>query len=154
MDGRDAPDAVTRTARAQWKGDLRAEIRTRGCPAFASDEPKERGGLFEHPTPAEYLLGALAGCAAAHVEMFARRVGMPLEDCRSEGRLTMARFAAGDPRGANGGVTGVELDIHVISTGSEEQLERVKALFRRGCVLRLFVSAAAPVRDEWLLSRP
>ncbi|MCE2454094.1 MAG: hypothetical protein J4F48_15070, partial [Nitrospinae bacterium] len=69
-------NTITRVANAQWMGDLRARIQARDCPEFSSDEPVERGGLFEHPTPAEYMLGALTGCGAAHVELFANEVGM------------------------------------------------------------------------------
>lgn len=154
MSGEGASETVVRAVRARWRGDLRAEMRVRDCPPFSSDEPAERGGLFEHPTPAEYALGALTGCGAAHVEIFAREVGMPLADCRVEGRLAMGRFAPDDPRARNGGVTGVELDIFVTSTGSAEQLEEVKRKFRAGCILYLFMRAATQVRDEWILSRP
>ena len=147
-------NTVVRVANAQWMGDLRARIQARDCPEFASDEPLERGGLFEHPTPAEYMLGALTGCGAAHVEIFAKEVGMPIDDCAIEGRLTMERFAPGDPHAENGGVTGVELEVHVTSAGSAEQLEEVKEKFRAGCILYLFMSAATSVTDNWTLKRP
>jgi hypothetical protein len=95
-----ANETITRTVRADWKGSLRAEIHARECPPFFSDEPVGRGGLFEHPTPSEYLL---------------------------------------------------ELDITVISSGTEDELERVKALFRAGCIMYLFMKSAVPVEDRWTL---
>ncbi len=154
MNERAGTQALTRRVNAQWRGNLRAELTVRDCPPFVSDEPAERGGLFEYPTPAEYMLGALAGCAAAHVEMFAAQVGMPLADCRVEARLTMERFAPGDAHAVNGGVSGVELEVHLTSSGSAEELEEVKGLFRAGCILYLFMSAAASVQDAWFLHEP
>ncbi|MCY4384991.1 MAG: OsmC family protein [Nitrospinae bacterium] len=147
-------NTITRVANAQWMGDLRARIQARDCPEFSSDEPVERGGLFEHPTPAEYMLGALTGCGAAHVELFANEVGMTIDDCAIEGRLTMERFSPGDPHAENGGVTGVELDIEVTSAGSAEELDEVKEKFRAGCILYLFMSTATRVNDNWTLKRP
>ncbi len=147
-------NTITRVANAQWMGDLRARIQARDCPEFSSDEPVERGGLFEHPTPAEYMLGALTGCGAAHVELFANEVGMTINDCAIEGRLTMERFSPGDPHAENGGVIGVELDIEVTSAGSAEELDEVKEKFRAGCILYLFMSTATRVNDNWTLKRP
>ncbi|MEE9275318.1 MAG: OsmC family protein [bacterium] len=149
-----AQKTITRTAHTEWKGDLRAEIRVRDCAPFYSDEPKGRGGLFEHPTPAEYTIGALTGCSAAHVEMFAKEASLPLEGCRVEGRLTMGHFPEEDERSRNGGVVEISLDIEVTSPGTEAQFEKVKALFREQCVLYRFARAAAPVKDVWTLVRP
>ncbi len=145
---------VTRVARTQWRGTLRAEVQVRDCPSFFTDEPKGRGGLYEHPTPAEYTVAALTGCSAAHVELFAKEAGLPLADCQVEGKLTLGHFPADDERSRNGGVTGIELDIRVTSSGTEAQFERVKALFREQCVLYRFAKAAAPVKDNWKLIRP
>lgn len=146
-------ETITRTVRADWKGSLRAEIHARECLPFYSDEPVARGGLFEYPTPAEYVISGLSGCSVAHVEIFAREIGMPLDDCHVEARLDMARLAPDDERGRNGGILGIELDITVTSSGTEDELERVKALFREGCILYLFAKSAVPVEDRWTLVR-
>ena len=146
-----ANETITRTVRADWKGSLRAEIHARECPPFFSDEPVGRGGLFEHPTPSEYLLSSLSGCSVAHVEMFTREIGMPCDDCHVVAGITMARLAPGDTAGPKGGILGLELDITVISSGTEDELERVKALFRAGCIMYLFMKSAVPVEDRWTL---
>lgn len=146
-------ETITRTVRAEWKGSLRAEIHARECPPFYSDEPVRRGGLFEHPTPAEYLISSLSGCSVAHVEMFAREIGMPFDDCHVETNITMAPLVAGNSQGKKGGILGFEMDITVVSSGSEDELERVKSLFRNGCIMYLFMKSAAPVEDRWKLAR-
>ena len=119
-------------------------------PVFFSDEPVVRGGLFEHPTPAEYIISALSGCSVAHIEIFSRETGMPLDDCHVDARLNMALLAPDDERGRNGGILGIEL---VTSSGGEDELESVKALFRKGCVMYLFAKSAVPVEDRWTLMR-
>ena len=154
MAGRTDIKTVTRSVRSDWKGDLRSEAHVRDCPPFFTDEPKGRGGLFEFPTPAEYIVSGLAGCSVAHAEMFAKEVGMPFEDIHVDGRLTMGHFDPDDERSRAGGILGIELDIEIVSSGSLEELERVKALFREKCVLYLFAKAAVPVVDEWTLARP
>ena len=88
-----APKTITRMAYTEWKGDLRAEIRAPNCAPFYSDEPKGRGGLFEHPTPTGYTIGALTGCSAAHVEKFAPQSGRPTSNTCTG--LTLALFMAG-----------------------------------------------------------
>ena len=98
---------VTRSVRSDWKGDLRSEAHVRDCPPFFTDEPKGRGGLFEFPTPAEYIVSGLAGCSVAHVEMFAKEVGMPVEDIHVDGRLTMGHFDPDDERSRAGGILGI-----------------------------------------------
>lgn len=136
---------ITRTAQAKWKGDLRSEVRVRDCPPFFIDEPKARGGLFEHPTPAEYVLSGVSGCSVAHVDMFAKEVGMPLEACRVDGRLVMSR---------TGGIEEIALDIEVTTSGSREQFERVRGMFRERCILYLFAKKATAVTDTWTLTPP
>lgn len=148
------PKTITRVANAQWKGSLRAEIQVRDCAPFFSDEPKERGGLFESPTPAEYVISAISGCSVAHVEMFAKEVGMLLDDCQVEGRLTMGSIAADASLARTGGVAGIELDIRVTSSGTEAELHKVRDMFREKCVLYRFAKAATNVNDSWELVSP
>lgn len=144
---------VVRTVRTEWKGQLRSEARVRDCAPFTIDEPPNRGGLFEHPTPAEYTLAALTGCSAAHVEMFAKEVGMPLLGCRIEGRLEMVpvRPAA---EGGGGGVRRIGLDFTVTSPGTPAQFRKVQELLRSRCVLYRFAQAATEVVDRWTLVAP
>lgn len=147
-------DTITRTVQAIWKGSLRSEAHVRDCPSFLIDEPEVRGGLFEHPTPAEYVLSGLSGCSVAHVDMFAKEVGMPLTGCRVNGRLTMGRFGPDDERSRAGGIQGIELDVEVTSSGTQEEMDRVRDLFREKCILYLFAKSAVPVTDNWTLIPP
>lgn len=46
---------------------------------FVADEPEALGGTDAGPTPYEMLLGALAGCTAMTLRMYADRKGWPVE---------------------------------------------------------------------------
>lgn len=60
----------------------RTEIRMRDHLLIA-DEPIADGGGNEGPTPTELLLGALGGCVAITLKMYADRKGWPLEGVES-----------------------------------------------------------------------
>ena len=74
-DGQDAGWVTTRVGRVGYRAETTARSH-----AFVADEPRDVGGTDTGPTPYEQLLGALAGCTAMTVRMYADRKGWPLED--------------------------------------------------------------------------
>lgn len=76
------------TAHAGAAG-FRTEIGARRH-ALVADEPVESGGTDSGPTPYEFLLGALSGCTAMTLRMYADRKGWPLGDIRVSLRTARA----------------------------------------------------------------
>ncbi|MEO8561746.1 MAG: OsmC family protein [bacterium] len=63
---------------------------TAGLHTFVADEPRALGGTGMGPTPYELLLGALGGCMAITLRMYADRKGWPLETVRIQLRTERA----------------------------------------------------------------
>src|SRR2546421_7284168 len=66
------------TARRQ-NGVLTHDVDIRGH-SLTADEPEERGGHDEGPSPQELLAASLASCTAVTIEMYADRKGWDLGD--------------------------------------------------------------------------
>lgn len=87
------------------------------------DEPPDKGGDDQGPTPQELLAASLAGCTAITVEMYARRkgwdVGLAEVECTYEkpaDRTAPTRF---------------ELTLRLPAALSEEQRERLQMIATR-----------------------
>ena len=68
---------VTATRRAGYTHDV--EVRGH---KLVADEPEDRGGSDEGPSPHELMGAALASCTAITVEMYAERKGWELPELR------------------------------------------------------------------------
>jgi putative redox protein len=64
-----------------------------GSHTFVVDEPVSVGGTDQGATPYDYLLGALSGCMAITLRMYADRKGWPLESVRVQLRTTRGHAA-------------------------------------------------------------
>jgi uncharacterized OsmC-like protein len=104
---------------------FRAELHARGH-VFAADEPLSLGGSDAGPTPYELLLGALSGCTAMTLRMYADRKGYPLESVVVQMRTARSH----EPDCENCatqkvGITRVERRIEMGGPISDEQRERL-----------------------------
>ena len=76
------------TARVGPSG-FRVDV-TAGAHAWVADEPAALGGTDAGPTPYDHLLGALSGCTAMTLRMYADRKRWPLEAVRVQMRTGRA----------------------------------------------------------------
>jgi putative redox protein len=103
-----------------------------GGHAFVVDEPIAAGGSDLGPTPYDYLLGALSGCMAITLRMYADRKGWPLEGVTIRMRTT--RGHAEDCESCETesvGITTIERQIELSGRLTEEQRNRLMQIAGR-----------------------
>ncbi len=115
----------------------RTEVQARAH-AFVTDEPPALGGADTGPTPHEYLLGALSGCMAITMRMYADRKGWPLEAVSVRLRTSRSRAEDGERRDASseGTITRLERDVELTGPLTEEQRQRLLQIADRCPVKR------------------
>ena len=123
---------------------FRTEVEAR-THALVTDEPVSLGGTDAGPTPYELLLGAIGGCTAITLRMYADRKGWPLEGVVV--RLRTARSHERDCEQCETekvGIGNMEREVELAGPLSEEQRRRllqiadrcpVKQTLERGIVV-------------------
>jgi putative redox protein len=97
-----------------------------GSHAFVVDEPVAIGGTDAGATPYEYLLGALSGCMAITLRMYADRKGWPLDGVVV--RLRTTRSHAADCENCETetvGLARIERQIELSGRLNDEQRKRL-----------------------------
>jgi len=84
-----------------------------------ADEPQDKGGEDEAPSPQELLAASLASCTAVTMEMYAARKGWDIGDVE-----VSCEYAAAE----RGCPTRFELVLRLPSRLSDEQVERLKVI--------------------------
>jgi putative redox protein len=122
------------TARVGPRG-FRVDVRARGH-ALVADEPVPLGGTDAGATPYEYLLGALSGCMAMTLRMYADRKGWPLEGVQV--KLRSGRSHERDCEQCateKVGITRIERQIELSGPLADEQRQRLLQIAER-CPLK------------------
>lgn len=86
---------------------------------LVADEPPERDGEDEGPSPQELLAASLATCTAVTMEMYAKRKGWELGDVAVEVQYTPAE---------RGCPTRFKLALRLPADLGEEQVERLQVI--------------------------
>ena len=110
---------------------FRTRLSARTHEAFA-DEPLDVGGSDTGPTPYEYLLGALSGCMAMTLRMYADRKRWPLERVRVSVRS--ARSHENDCKNCETedvGIHQIERRVELFGPLSDEQRARLMQIADR-----------------------
>ena len=90
-----------------------------GAHTLTVDEPGEKGGRDDGPTPQELLAASLASCVAITIELSAQRKGWDLDAVEVE--------CAYDPP-ERGAATHFNLVLRLPPSCSDEQVERIRAI--------------------------
>ena len=118
---------VARVGPAGFRTDIQARAHT-----LVADEPVPLGGTDLGPTPYEVLLGALSGCMAMTLRMYADRKKWPLESVVV--RLRTARTHERDCENCEKekvGVGRIERRVELGGTLSDEQRQRLMEIADR-----------------------
>jgi putative redox protein len=92
------------------------------------DEPREKGGDDEGPSPQQLLAASLASCTAITMEMYAQRKGWTIDPVEVE-----AEFSPAQP----GGPTRFSLVLRLPADLDEEKLARLRAIAAKCPVHRM-----------------
>jgi uncharacterized OsmC-like protein len=122
--------------------DGRAEL-SAGAYTWHSDLPPALGGTGSAPTPTQYLLGALAGCAVAFIhDTLAPQLSISVDD------LTVVARCRADARGLLGmedaipDLEEIEIEISVATPDAAERLAALEKVWRERCPIYLAVVKA------------
>ncbi len=141
--------SVTLRARADCPSHSRSDVHIRNL-SFAIDEPVERGGTNEGPTPTDTALAALIGCTNVIGHKCANKLGVDI------GHLTVDAVCAFDRRGVTLSeeveipFTSVVLTVTSDGSAGLKELNRVAAETEKFCPLsKLFRAAGTRLEINW-----
>jgi uncharacterized OsmC-like protein len=134
------PDGARATPAVRGRlADGRAEL-SAGAYTWHSDLPPALGGTGSAPTPTQYLLGALAGCAVAFIhDTLAPQLGIAIDD------LNVVARCRADARGLLGmdraipDLEEIEIEISVATSAPAERLAALEKVWRERCPIYLAV---------------
>jgi putative redox protein len=120
----DAEDGAWVSARVGAKG-FRTELAV-GAHRWVADEPIALGGTDAGPTPYDLLLGALVGCTAMTLRMYADRKQWPLESVRVSMRTARSHEADCEQcETEDVGIARVERRVETTGPLTDEQRKRL-----------------------------
>ena len=108
----------TMRATAEQREKLRHDVRVRSH-TITADEPKDRGGDDDGPSPQELLAASLASCTAITMEMYAKRKGWDVTGLTVECEYTPAE---------RGTPTRFDVVMKMPAHLSDEQVERLQVI--------------------------
>lgn len=132
----------------------RTDIDVRGM-AFTIDEPPERGGNDDGPTPPETLLAALVGCTNRISHKIAAKIGVEIQDMDIDLEATF------DRKGVN---LDVEVDVPIIeitmkilmtTDAPDDAVETIKTDLRKYCAIsKVIRGSGTKITEIWTVKRP
>jgi putative redox protein len=109
-----------------------------------SDEPPEKGGNDEGPSPTRLLLASLAACTATTVEMYADRKGWELGSVEVE--ATRDSDELEEP-------VRYSVEVRIPAPLTDEQAERIKVIASK-CPVHRTLTGAVEIEDSVELVAP
>ena len=110
------------------------------------DEPVELGGQNRAPSPLDFILAAHAGCLNYMTFFIAKELGIPVSgtEITVKGSLDPSKFAGTD-RAVRAGYQSLEVNIHIKSPATSEQIARLQSEVEARCPVSDNLAVATPV---------
>jgi putative redox protein len=115
-----------------------------GTHRVVADEPREKGGEDEGPSPLELLAASLASCTAITMEMYAKHKGWDIGHVQVVAEFTPAE---------RGCPTRFKLNIQLPDGLSEEQVERLRVIAAK-CPVHRALDGEAMFEEHFELAAP
>ncbi|MGH2992966.1 MAG: OsmC family protein [Solirubrobacterales bacterium] len=105
---------------------------------IVSDEPADKGGNDEGPSPSRLLIASLAACTATTVEMYADRKGWELGAVEVEAELVSAE--RDEP-------ARYSVEVRIPAPLTDEQAERIKVIAGK-CPVHRILTGEVEIEDR------
>jgi uncharacterized OsmC-like protein len=112
-------------AKVRWLGGYRTENQLGDHAPVPGDEPRALAGTDTGPAPEELLLGAVGQCLAVGYAGTAASRGIEIESLEIDVRGKVNLPAAYGVEEGNPGFDAIEVDVHLMSDASPEDLARM-----------------------------
>lgn len=145
IDKNRASAQLTYTVEGRAEGAVATRI-TAGRHEFWIDEPDALAGDDVAASPVEYALGALIGCQVVVYRLYARVLGIRVDDIhvRAEGDLDAARLLGKDPS-VRSGFSAVRLNVELTGPESQERYEELREAVDANCPVYDLFANPTPV---------
>jgi len=120
---------VLRQASARSSGGMSATVGARRW-EWSVDEPEDVGGTDSAPNPVEQFLGSLSACLTLMINNIAERREVPIE------RVSVSADASPE----EGHIETIDVDVEVVSSADESDVERVVKTADRACYVSGVIS--------------
>jgi len=121
---------------------------------FTIDEPAERGGTNEGPTPTESLIGALIGCTNVVSNRIAEHIGLEIEDMTVDAAADFDRRGVMMQEEVKVPFPKIEVTINARVKGSDELVERLKSDLAKFCPLSMVIrQSGTEITETWIITR-
>ena len=141
--------SVRLQAAADCPSHSRTDVRIRDL-SFVIDEPKERGGTNQGPTPTDTALAALIGCTNVIGHKCADKLGVDIGHLFIEASCEFDRRGVTLSEEIETPFTSVVLTVASDGNASQEALEQVGREVAKYCPLsKLFEAAGTKLEVDW-----
>jgi putative redox protein len=118
------------------------------------DEPPERGGTNQGPSPTETLISALIGCTNVCANRIAEHMGLEVRDMTIDAAADFDRRGVMLQEAVRMPFPKIDLTINAKIGGSDEQIAKLKEDLAKFCPLSMVIrEAGTEINEIWNIER-